>query len=190
MKTKTALLILALTGMFTTRLPAQGVFPGPPSPPSSQKIVKAKDWNSVRGNPHTGIEGQILGGTCPVGGPGVICPLSPLHVSIKVFSESGRAVTRFTSDPQGRFRVRLRPGMYRLEFDGFIARPRPPSSTPPGPTPLGANAFPVLGITVNGFNIPPGPPSLPPPLCCPVNVRVFRNTFTPLRIVFYSPDVV
>jgi len=67
----------------------------------------------------SGITGTVLAGPqCPVVGPntGPECEDKPLAATIVVRSADGRtAVTRFTSDANGEFRVPLYPGSYVLD---------------------------------------------------------------------------
>lgn len=62
----------------------------------------------------SGIEGQIfIGPVSPVtreGDPEV----KPFRAALIVKSDNGKAVTRFQTDEQGRFRVPLQPGTYLL----------------------------------------------------------------------------
>ena len=64
----------------------------------------------------SGIEGQALAGPqCPAFQPASPCPPLPIEVSIDVLElESGERVTGFSTDADGRFRVDLAPGEYRL----------------------------------------------------------------------------
>jgi hypothetical protein len=65
----------------------------------------------------SGIEGQVLAGPqCPVVQDASPCPDEPIVASIDVLEPaSGERVIRFSSDADGRFRVDLAPGQYRLD---------------------------------------------------------------------------
>ncbi len=64
----------------------------------------------------SGIEGQVtIGPTCPVERVDQPCPDKPFQAEVTVESAAnGREVLRFTSGTDGRFRVALAPGTYRL----------------------------------------------------------------------------
>ena len=67
------------------------------------------------GPTHSGIVGQVfIGPTC--GGP-VFCPDRPFQTSFSVYSDTGRFITRFTTDSEGEFEVTLKPGSYVLVPD-------------------------------------------------------------------------
>jgi hypothetical protein len=62
-----------------------------------------------------GVEGQVLiGPMCPVVQAGTPCPDQPYQATITVLDQNGGRVTEFQSDIQGRFKVGLAPGTYRL----------------------------------------------------------------------------
>ena len=63
----------------------------------------------------SGIEGQVLvGPMCPVVQEGQPCPDQPYQATMTITTTSGRKVTRFETDENGRFRVPLAPGEYIL----------------------------------------------------------------------------
>lgn len=63
-----------------------------------------------------GIEGIVLlGPQCPVESLENPCPDLPYRAWIGVRNRNGDMVTRIQSGEDGRFRVGLRPGLYRLE---------------------------------------------------------------------------
>ena len=67
-------------------------------------------------NTEQGIEGIVLlGPQCPVATAQDPCPDSPYQAWIRVRRLDGRTVTRIRSGEDGRFRVGLRPGAYRLD---------------------------------------------------------------------------
>ncbi|MGD8361991.1 MAG: carboxypeptidase-like regulatory domain-containing protein [Gemmatimonadota bacterium] len=67
-------------------------------------------------NAEQGIEGVVLlGPQCPVATVDDPCPDSPYQAWIRVRRPDGRTVTRIRSGEDGRFRVGLRPGSYRLD---------------------------------------------------------------------------
>lgn len=64
-----------------------------------------------------GIEGQVfIGPTCP--GPvkpgATQCDDRPFQATISVFDQNHQLVTRFQTDPEGRFQIPLSPGIYIL----------------------------------------------------------------------------
>lgn len=62
-----------------------------------------------------GIEGLVLlGPVCPVATPTDPCSDRPFEATIEVQSTGGARITRVRSGTDGRFRVGLRPGTYRL----------------------------------------------------------------------------
>jgi hypothetical protein len=65
----------------------------------------------------SGIEGLVLiGPTCPVEQAGQDCDDEPYAGSVKIIeASSGKVVTTVRSDDDGKFRVPLAPGSYRLE---------------------------------------------------------------------------
>jgi hypothetical protein len=63
----------------------------------------------------SGIEGVVrIGPMCPVMQLNNPCPDQPYQATLTVLTTSGRKVTRFQTDEQGRFRVDLAPGDYVL----------------------------------------------------------------------------
>ena len=78
------------------------------------------------GPTHSGIIGQVfIGPTCP---SGFGCPDRPFQTSISVYSDTGTFITEFTTDAEGQFEVRLKPGRYVLVPAGAESpnRPHPP----------------------------------------------------------------
>jgi len=83
----------------------------------------------------SGITGRIfIGPTCP--GPvredEPACQDKPYSATVRILTEADlREVVRFTSDPEGRFRVPLPPGRYRLvpESKGRYPRAEPQTVT-------------------------------------------------------------
>ena len=62
-----------------------------------------------------GVEGIALRGPmCPVVSLDEPCPDQPYQAWVTLRTEVGREVTRFRTGEDGRFRVGLRPGRYRL----------------------------------------------------------------------------
>ena len=67
-------------------------------------------------NAEQGVEGIVLlGPQCPVATAQDPCPDSPYQAWIRVRRLDGGTVTRVRSGEDGRFRVGLRPGTYRLD---------------------------------------------------------------------------
>lgn len=63
----------------------------------------------------SGIDGQVtIGPTCPVVQVGMDCADKPFQAEFVVLDKNGREVLRFSSDPQGLFKVNLDPGDFRL----------------------------------------------------------------------------
>jgi hypothetical protein len=63
----------------------------------------------------SGIEGVVtIGPICPVVQENVPCPDQPYPAALTVLTASGKKVTQFQTDQQGRFRVDLAPGDYVL----------------------------------------------------------------------------
>jgi hypothetical protein len=65
---------------------------------------------------NSGIQGQVvLGPTCPVvPKSGGNCADKPYQATLSVWTLADQMVTRFATDPQGRFQIHLDPGDYRL----------------------------------------------------------------------------
>lgn len=62
-----------------------------------------------------GIEGiALIGPQCPVQSEDMLCPDLPHPATIEVVLAGGGWVTRVRADSDGRFRVGLAPGAYRL----------------------------------------------------------------------------
>ncbi len=73
----------------------------------------------------SGIEGQALAGpVCPVERSDRPCPDRPYQAQVTVLDSQGSEVTRFQTDAEGRFRVPLSPGTYRLRPESPGIRPR------------------------------------------------------------------
>src|SRR6266446_4814369 len=105
----------------------------------------------------SGIEGQVFLRFCGLAFPsGELCADSPYQTSITVYTDSGRPVTSFITDPNGAFSLPLRPGRYVLV--PFVA-----SSEGPG------------GITTILF-----------PIANPVSVEVEGHEFTQVTIIYDS----
>jgi hypothetical protein len=69
----------------------------------------------VSSPPDSGIYGQVLlGPTCPVERPGLACADKAYQATLTVLTPSGKRVARFTTNPEGSFRVQLPPGIYTL----------------------------------------------------------------------------
>lgn len=69
-------------------------------------------------NIQSGIYGKaILGPTCPVERPGEVCSKPYQGVIVVKNSDKTREVTRFVTDSDGLFRVKLQPGKYYLAID-------------------------------------------------------------------------
>ena len=86
----------------------------------------------------SGITGQALvGPACPVVWEGGECPDAPYQATLTVLDARGVVVVRFETDGEGRFRVPLAPGEYRL-------RPETPAGKP----------FPIAGEQT--FRVDPG----------------------------------
>jgi hypothetical protein len=78
--------------------------------------------------PGTGIQGMVqVGPTCPVERINSPCPPHPLAATVVVRDATGAEVARFHSGADGRFKVDLRPGTYRLSglTIGSSSLPRP-----------------------------------------------------------------
>lgn len=62
-----------------------------------------------------GVEGvALIGPQCPVQSEAMPCPDLPHSATIEVVEAGGGWVTRVRTGPDGRFRVGLEPGSYRL----------------------------------------------------------------------------
>ncbi len=62
-----------------------------------------------------GVEGlALIGPQCPVQSEAMPCPDLPDAATIEVVEAGGGWVTRVSADSEGRFRVGLAPGAYRL----------------------------------------------------------------------------
>lgn len=81
-------------------------------------VVLASGWGlPLQGAQKSGIEGEIrIGPVCP--GPIRVgeeeACYRPYQATVVVTDPDGRKVLEFTSDREGRFRVDLKPGFYRL----------------------------------------------------------------------------
>lgn len=74
---------------------------------------------SAAGDGSSGISGLItMGPMCPVIREGEPCPDKAIEAEVEVLAASGRKVTTFHSDKDGRFRVPLKPGEYLLRPRG------------------------------------------------------------------------
>lgn len=63
----------------------------------------------------SGIEGTVMiGPMCPVMQSSDPCPDQPYQAALTVLTTSGKKITQFQTDEQGRFRVELAPGDYVL----------------------------------------------------------------------------
>lgn len=72
----------------------------------------------------SGVEGQaLIGPMCPVVREGESCPDQPYQATITITTSSGRKVTRFQTDEDGRFHVPLAPGDYILHPESPGAMP-------------------------------------------------------------------
>lgn len=72
----------------------------------------------------SGVRGQaLIGPACPVMREGQECPDQPYQTQLVILTRDGRAVTRFETDEQGRFEVRLPPGDYILHPDIPVGKP-------------------------------------------------------------------
>ena len=58
---------------------------------------------------------MLIGPQCPVATPTSPCPDVPYATTLDLLEADGNYVTRLRSSDEGRFRVGLRPGRYRLE---------------------------------------------------------------------------
>jgi hypothetical protein len=71
-----------------------------------------------------GIEGTVtVGPMCPVMQEDVPCPDQPYQATLTVLTRSGKKVTQFQTDENGRFRVNLSAGDY-------VLHPESPNSLP------------------------------------------------------------
>jgi hypothetical protein len=94
--------------------------PQPGSPNSVEKVPNPA--TPVSNGLSSGIEGQILiGPVTPVERAG-IGNNRPYQTTINVLDDEGRILTQFQSDPDGRFRLALKPGKYTLERKGSLSR--------------------------------------------------------------------
>lgn len=72
-----------------------------------------------------GIEGvALLGPLCPVVSVDNPCPDRPYPARIRILDAGGSAVTRLEAGDDGRFRVGLEPGRYRVVGEGGDPFPR------------------------------------------------------------------
>jgi hypothetical protein len=84
--------------------------------------------------PGTGIQGMVqVGPTCPVERINSPCPPHPLAATVVVRDGSGAEITRFRSGADGRFKVDLVAGTYRVVGlnigSSMLPRPIPTSVT-------------------------------------------------------------
>lgn len=91
--------------------------PATPTPSSTQTPIASPtappspDPSSAPGD--AGIFGSVQAGpTCPVEQENSPCPERPVSDAEVTASEDGRVAGRTTSDDEGKFRLRLRPGTY------------------------------------------------------------------------------
>jgi hypothetical protein len=78
----------------------------------------------------SGIEGVTEAGPqCPVVTPGAACASKPVSATVAALDATGREVARFTSGPDGMFRIALPPGTYTLTEVVSVAG-SPPSLKP------------------------------------------------------------
>jgi hypothetical protein len=84
--------------------------------------------NLVSHSRKSGIEGQVLLRTCFLAYPsGESCEEAPYQAQISVYTEGGRLVTTFITDPDGAFSLSVRPGRYVLV--PFVATSEGPGGT-------------------------------------------------------------
>jgi len=63
----------------------------------------------------SGVEGQVsLGPMCPLVQAGQPCPNQPYQATLSVNGRDGRRIAQVQTDPQGHFKVSLKPGSYIL----------------------------------------------------------------------------
>lgn len=93
---------------------------------------------------NSGIQGTVtLGPTCPVERPGMTC-YKPYAGTIDIFNESDRLVKTVHSSADGKFRVSLKPGTYRLK-----PQPRDPARPYPIGKPVNVTVKPGSYTTVD-----------------------------------------
>ena len=106
---------------------------------------------------HSGIEGQVFLRFCGLAFPsGELCVDSPYQTSITVYTDSGRPLTSFITDPDGAFSLPLRSGRYVL-------------------VPFVASSEGAGGITTILF-----------PIANPVSVEVETHEFSKVSIIYDS----
>ena len=72
----------------------------------------------------SGVKGQaLLGPTCPVMRVENPCPDAPYQASLTILRLDGQEVTRFDTDAEGKFEVKLPPGDYILHPENPAGRP-------------------------------------------------------------------
>jgi hypothetical protein len=90
-------------------------------PPNSRPVAERSRPVST----DSGIIGQVLiGPNCPVVRKDVDCPDRPYQATMTILNQRGQVVTRFQTDAQGKFQVKLKPGKYilRPESPGVLPR--------------------------------------------------------------------
>jgi hypothetical protein len=87
------------------------------------------EGNLLPGDGRSGIEGVVLlGPACPVERIDDPCPDKPIQATVAV-KRNEQLVARFSSDDQGKFRVTLEAGTYRLESVAVLPRGIPSTVT-------------------------------------------------------------
>ena len=77
----------------------------------------------------TGVEGVVtIGPMCPVVQVGQPCPDQPYAAKLTVVNPSGKVIARDAADADGRFRIPLETGDYRLQAEAKDGGPLPASA--------------------------------------------------------------
>ncbi len=113
----------AAPGMSAASPPARAVTEG--APPRERVDASGQAASSRE----SGIEGCVtIGPTTPVARAGEP-NARPYQTTLLVLDANGREVTRFKTDADGCFRVRVEPGTYRLRSEARGPFPRAPNRT-------------------------------------------------------------
>jgi hypothetical protein len=103
-------------GLALTACGGRGI-PGGTSP-SSSTTGDSSTTTTLAGAAGSGVEGTVAASpTCPVERADQPCPPRPVETEVRLVRGDGTVAARARSGADGRWRVEVAPGRYRLEAD-------------------------------------------------------------------------